>query len=190
MYRRLTPNPLLLAALTPAHKIDYIEKEGLAVGWQFEALQGFLLDLPNGVCFPCGLVFLLPLRATQTPYRKAFPLRGRPNGLKLYRGVRSKGPPLPRVGVGSILGRADTIRLRPGGLTMNIHKLRMVMDYIRRQGGIPIDGTGRRLTDDETLTWYGMDAILTADERQRVKQELAALAEVDRCIEMLRCGTG
>lgn len=73
---------------------------------------------------------------------------------------------------------------------MNIHKLRMVLDYIRRQGGVPIDGTGRRLTEDETLTWYGLNDVLTADERQRVKQELAGLAEVDRCLELLRCGNG
>ena len=73
---------------------------------------------------------------------------------------------------------------------MNIHKLRMVVDYIHRQGGIPFDGTGRRLTEDETLTWYGMDEILTSDERRRVKQELSAMAEVARCIERLQCSTG
>ena len=73
---------------------------------------------------------------------------------------------------------------------MNIYKLRMVLDYIRRQGGIPIDGTGRRLNEDEVLVWYGLDAVLTADEQRRVKQELTALAEVDRCIEQLRCSTG
>jgi hypothetical protein len=73
---------------------------------------------------------------------------------------------------------------------MNTHKLRMVVDYIRKQGGIPIDGTGRRLTDDETLSWYGMDGIITADERTRVKHALAALAEIDRCIDRLRYGSG
>jgi hypothetical protein len=69
---------------------------------------------------------------------------------------------------------------------MNIQKLRTVLDYIRRQGGIPIDGTGRRLNEDETLTWYGLDELLTADERERVKVELAALAEVERFMEQVR----
>ncbi|MCY2928878.1 MAG: hypothetical protein NTV86_05180, partial [Planctomycetota bacterium] len=104
--------------------------------------------------------------------------------------VRSRGPPLRVLVSARSLGEPTRFGCDLEAYTMNIYKLRMVLDYIRRQGGIPIDGTGRRLTADETLTWYGMDEILTVPERQRVKQELAALAEVDRCIDLLRCGTG
>ena len=73
---------------------------------------------------------------------------------------------------------------------MNIHKLRMVLDYIRSKGGIPVDGTSRKLTEDETLIWYGVDRILTPDERAWVKQELAALVELDRFRDILSCGSG
>ena len=71
---------------------------------------------------------------------------------------------------------------------MNPHKLRTVVEYIRRQGGIPTDGTGRKLNEDEVLVWYGLDDLLTADERERVKQELAFLAEAERLIEQVRLG--
>jgi hypothetical protein len=73
---------------------------------------------------------------------------------------------------------------------MNVHKLRAVLEYIRRQGGIPVDGTGRRLSEGEVLVWYGIDGLLTADEQERVKQELAALVEIDEFIEQLKCGIG
>jgi len=73
---------------------------------------------------------------------------------------------------------------------MNVHKLRAVLDYIRRQGGIPIDGTGKRLSEGEVLVWYGIDGLLTADERKRVKQELVAQIEIDEFIDQIKCGCG
>jgi hypothetical protein len=72
---------------------------------------------------------------------------------------------------------------------MNIHKLRMVLDYIRSKGGIPVDGTGRKLTKDETLIWYGVDRILTPDEQAWVKEELEVMAELDHFRDILRCGS-
>ena len=50
-------------------------------------------------------------RPTQTLYRKPFPLRGRPDGLKVYRRVRSQGPPLKmlrQVTVRSYMGEPPT----------------------------------------------------------------------------------
>jgi len=40
---------------------------------------------------------------------------------------------------------------------MNLHKLRVVLAYIRRQAGIPVDGTGRRLSEDEVLVWQELN---------------------------------
>jgi hypothetical protein len=73
---------------------------------------------------------------------------------------------------------------------MNVHKLNAVLEYIRKRGGIPVDGTGGRLSEGEVLVWYGIDGLLTADERKRVKQELAALIEIEEFIDQIKCGCG
>ena len=64
---------------------------------------------------------------TQTPYRKRFPLRGRPDGLNVYRGVCS-GPSLgtSRRAGSPRDGRTDTERLQLGGID---HEKQAVSDW-------------------------------------------------------------
>jgi len=69
---------------------------------------------------------------------------------------------------------------------MNQGKVRAVLDYVRQHGGIPTDATGRRLREDEVLVWYGLDRLLTVEERRQVKRELAALAEIQAFMEEVR----
>ena len=68
-------------------------------------------------------------------------------------------------------------------IEMNIYKLRAIMESIRKQGGIPTDGTGRKLSPEETLIWFDMDGLLTPLEKRQLKEELSALKEAEEFME-------
>lgn len=69
---------------------------------------------------------------------------------------------------------------------MDGNKIKVALDYIRQHGGIPTDGTGRTLTEDEVLAWYKLDHLLTSEEHRQVKRELAILAEMEAFIDQVR----
>ena len=69
---------------------------------------------------------------------------------------------------------------------MNRYKQQQVMEFIRSHGGLPVDGTGRTLSADEVLAWFGLDEVLTAHEQSEWKQEIAAMLEVEAFMEKLR----
>ena len=71
---------------------------------------------------------------------------------------------------------------------MNWYKRREIIEFIRSQGGLPVDGTGRALSPDEVLVWFGFDKLLTEREQEEVKQEIREMAEARAVSEWLRLG--
>ena len=69
---------------------------------------------------------------------------------------------------------------------MNRYKLESIMKMVRDQGGLPTDQWGDVLDGDDLLVWFGMDGVLTAEEKTLVKMELAAMAEAEACMDRLR----
>ena len=69
---------------------------------------------------------------------------------------------------------------------MNWHKQREILEFIRSQGGLPVDGTGRILSPDEVLVWFGLDELLSREEALEVKREIAAMAEAKAVVERAR----
>jgi hypothetical protein len=66
---------------------------------------------------------------------------------------------------------------------MNEYELRALGEYMLRQEYFPTDGTCWVLNEAEVLVRYGVDALLTVAERERLK----ALAK--RLVEEVRLGT-
>ena len=66
---------------------------------------------------------------------------------------------------------------------MNWHKQREILEYIRRQGGLPVDGTGRTLSPDEVLVWFGLDELLAPGEKRQLMQEISAMTEAKALVE-------
>ena len=71
---------------------------------------------------------------------------------------------------------------------MNWYKKREIIELIRGQGGLPVDGTGRALNPDEVLAWFGFDKLLTQREQEDVKKEICEMAEAQALSERLRLG--
>ena len=69
---------------------------------------------------------------------------------------------------------------------MNRHKLRDIVDFVRRQGSLPTDQFGQILGPDDLLMWFGLDACLSRYEQARVKMELAALAEAQTAVDRIK----
>ncbi len=69
---------------------------------------------------------------------------------------------------------------------MNWYKQRQVVEFIRGHGGLPVDGTGRTLSADEVLAWFGLDEVLTAREQSQWKEGISAIIEAEAFMERLR----
>ena len=123
---------------------------------------------------------------TQTPYRKSFPLPGRPYGLKIYRGVCSTGPGLRAVAVHYKTGEPPYRVVQPELTKMNRYKVRDIVDLIRSKGRLPTDQFGQILPVDDLLAWFGVDEGLPPDEHRHVRKELAEMAESQEELERLR----
>ncbi len=83
------------------------------------------------------------------------------------------------------MGEPPLSGLSPEAVEMNIYKLKAIMESIRKQGGIPTDGTGRKLSPEETLIWFDMDGLLTPLEKRQLKEELSALKEAEEFMERI-----
>ena len=68
---------------------------------------------------------------------------------------------------------------------MNIHKLRNIVDLIRREGKLPRDQFGQILPVDDLMAWFGLTGSLSRSEQRRMKDELAAMAEAELAVESL-----
>ena len=71
-------------------------------------------------------------------------------------------------------------------MSINMHKIRYILDFIRRRGKLPTDQFGQILPVDDLLVWFGLDKCLSRHEQRCVKQELAALAEAQLAVERIR----
>ncbi len=69
---------------------------------------------------------------------------------------------------------------------MNRHKIWNIMDLIRSRGKLPTDQFGQILPVDDLLLWFGLNECLSRYEQGCVKQELAALAEAQLAVEIIR----
>ena len=69
---------------------------------------------------------------------------------------------------------------------MNIHKIRGIVDFVRKQGKLPTDQFGQILPVNDLMSWFELDKCLTAREQEVIKKELAALVEVEEAMEKLR----
>ena len=69
---------------------------------------------------------------------------------------------------------------------MNPHKMRTIIDYIRSQGGLPTDQFGGVLDADDLLVWFGLNELLSLDEKRLVKAEFWAMTEAQLLAEQLR----
>lgn len=63
---------------------------------------------------------------------------------------------------------------------MNPYKLRAIVEYLRNEG------KGLSATHDELLRCYGLDDLLSLDEQDAIKRELAAIAEAEAFMDQLR----
>lgn len=69
---------------------------------------------------------------------------------------------------------------------MNPHKLRAIVEFVRRQGKLPTDRWGCVLGPDDLLVWFGLINNLSPGEQREVKRELAAIAEAEALMDRLR----
>jgi len=69
---------------------------------------------------------------------------------------------------------------------MNWYKQQQVSEFIRSRGGLPVDGTGRTLSADEVLAWFGLDEVLTVHEQMQWKEAISAMIEAEAFLERLR----
>ena len=69
---------------------------------------------------------------------------------------------------------------------MNIHKRRGIVEFVRKQGKLPTDQFGQILPVKDLMSWFELDECLTVSEQEIIKQELAALVEVEEAMEKLK----
>ena len=69
---------------------------------------------------------------------------------------------------------------------MNIHKRRGIVEFVRKQGKLPTDQFGQILPVNDLMSWFELDECLTVSEQEIIKQELAALVEVEEAMEKLK----
>lgn len=68
---------------------------------------------------------------------------------------------------------------------MNVHKMRVIQEHVRRQGRLPTDQWGNPLSPDDLLVWFGLSKLLSAQEQIEVKRELIAMAEAEALVDTL-----
>ena len=69
---------------------------------------------------------------------------------------------------------------------MNWHKIRGILDLIRREGRLPTDPTGQVLSDDDLVDWFGLEKVLSPEETRQMKIELRAMVETEAAIDRLK----
>ena len=71
-------------------------------------------------------------------------------------------------------------------MSINLHKIRGVLDFIRRQGKLPTDPFGQILSTDNILGWFNLRECLTMDEQAYMEKELTGLIEAESVLERLK----
>ena len=62
---------------------------------------------------------------------------------------------------------------------MNWHKIRNIVNHIKKQGGLPADPYGQLLSADQTLDWFDLKRRLDPAELRCIKKELASMIEAE-----------
>ena len=71
-------------------------------------------------------------------------------------------------------------------MSVNLYKIRHVLDFIRRQGRLPTDAYGQFLSAHDMVAWFGLKDCLTREELSYIEEELVGLIEAERAVERLR----
>jgi hypothetical protein len=70
---------------------------------------------------------------------------------------------------------------------MNSHKIRVIVEHIRRQGGLPTDEFGNIMAADDVMVWFDLKQVLDVDEQRLMKAEIRLMAEAQLLADQLRC---
>jgi len=71
-------------------------------------------------------------------------------------------------------------------MSVNLYKIRYVLEFIRRQGKLPMDQYGQVLAASDLLAWFGLNEVLTVDELLYIEEELAGMIEAEIAVERLK----
>ena len=71
-------------------------------------------------------------------------------------------------------------------MSINLYKIRGVLDFIRRQGKLPTDPFGQILSTDNILGWFNLRECLTLDEQAYIERELTGMIEAQNALEQLK----
>jgi len=69
---------------------------------------------------------------------------------------------------------------------VNLYKIRYVLEFIRRQGRLPMDQHGQLLSAHDMVAWFGLGDCLTLEELSYIEEELVGMIEAERAVERLR----
>ena len=69
---------------------------------------------------------------------------------------------------------------------MNERKKKDIIDFVLSKGKLPADPYGQLLSPDELLVWFGLNEYLTAAEQYVIRQELAAMVEIQEAIDKIK----
>ena len=71
-------------------------------------------------------------------------------------------------------------------MSVNLYKIRYVLDFIRRQGRLPADEYGQILSASDLLGWFGLKECLNTDELSYIEEELVGMIDAEMAVERLR----
>ena len=71
-------------------------------------------------------------------------------------------------------------------MTVNLYKIRYVLDFIRRQGKLPTDEYGQMLSASDLLVWFGLKECLNMAELSYIEEELVGMIEAEIAVERLK----
>ncbi len=71
-------------------------------------------------------------------------------------------------------------------MSVNLYKIRSIVDFIRRQGKLPADQYGNILSASDILAWFDLSKCLTPEELLYIEKEFAGLIEAELALERLK----
>ena len=71
-------------------------------------------------------------------------------------------------------------------MSVNLYKIRYVLDFIRRQGKLPTDEYGQILSANDLLVWFGLKECLNIEELSYIEEELVGMVEAEIAVERLK----
>lgn len=71
-------------------------------------------------------------------------------------------------------------------MSINMHKIRYILDFIRRKGKLPTDQFGQILSPSQLVTWFGLGECLNLDEQSYIEKELSGMIEAEAALDRLK----